>query len=64
VIAENELKMDPEKVEAILNYPSPKSLFEVHSFHELESFNRKFIREFSGICSPMLDTIKNSSQPF
>eukprot|EP00253_Pinus_taeda_P015516 PITA_15516 len=29
VIAENELKMDPEKVAAIVSWPSPKSLFEV-----------------------------------
>eukprot|EP00253_Pinus_taeda_P004138 PITA_04138 len=29
VIAENELKMDPEKVTAIVSWPSPKSLFEV-----------------------------------
>eukprot|EP00253_Pinus_taeda_P029901 PITA_29901 len=29
VIAENELKMDPEKVIAIVSWPSPKSLFEV-----------------------------------
>eukprot|EP00253_Pinus_taeda_P029988 PITA_29988 len=29
VIAENELKMDPEKVTAIVSWPSPKILFEV-----------------------------------
>eukprot|EP00253_Pinus_taeda_P015040 PITA_15040 len=30
VIAENELKMDPKKIAAIINWPSPKILFEVH----------------------------------
>eukprot|EP00253_Pinus_taeda_P032748 PITA_32748 len=29
VIEENELKMDPEKVAVIVNWPSPKNLFEV-----------------------------------
>jgi hypothetical protein len=37
-ILEDELRMDPDKVEVIKNFPSPKNIFEVRSFHRLASF--------------------------
>jgi hypothetical protein len=37
-ISSNELNMDPKKVRAIREWPSPRSVFEVRSFHELVSF--------------------------
>ncbi|XP_059067542.1 uncharacterized protein LOC131858346 [Cryptomeria japonica] len=58
VISKGSLKMDPSKVEAILNWPAPTTATEVKSFHGLCSFYRKFIRNFSGICAPLIDTIK------
>jgi hypothetical protein len=56
--------MDPEKVDAIKNWPSPKSVFEVRSFHGLSSFHRKFIRNLSGISTPMMDMVKKRHKYF
>jgi hypothetical protein len=64
VISANELRMDPDKVEVIKNWPSPKNIFEVRSFHGLASFYRKFIRNFSGISAAMMDTVKKKHKSF
>jgi hypothetical protein len=64
VISSNEIKMDPKKVRAIRYWPSPRSIFGVRRFHGLESFYRKFVRNFSGKCAPILDTVKKRHKYF
>jgi hypothetical protein len=64
VISKNELRMDPRKVEVIKNWPSLRNIFEVRSFHGLASFYWKFIRNFSGISTTMMDTVKKRHKSF
>jgi hypothetical protein len=51
-------------VKVIKEWPPRRSMFEVRSFHGLISFYRKFIRDFSGICAPMMDTVKKRHKSF
>jgi hypothetical protein len=64
VISANDLKMDPEKLNAIKNWSLPKNVFKVRSFHGLTSFYKKFIRNFNGISAPMMDTVKKRHKYF
>ena len=50
--------MNQEKVDVIPSWHTPKTALDVRSFHGLGKYNRNFIRHFSFMCVPMLDTIK------
>ena len=64
VVSPEGLKMDSEKVKAILEWPTPMSAIEVRSFHGLVSFYKKFIKNFNGICAPLTDTIRGDRKEF
>jgi hypothetical protein len=51
-------------VREIREWPSPRSIFEVRIFHGLASFYMNFIKNSSGICKPILDTMKNKHKYF
>jgi hypothetical protein len=56
--------MDHEKVKEIKDWPSPRNIFKVRSFHGLASFYKNFIRNFSGISASMMDTVKKKHKYF
>ena len=64
VVSREGLKMNQEKVKAILEWPSPNNIFGVRSFHGLASFYMKFIRKLSYINQHMLETIRKNNHPF
>ena len=51
--------MDPDKVQAILNWLVPKNAYEVRSFHGISSFFRNFIKNYA----PLIDTFRGSENP-
>ena len=45
--------VDPEKVEAVMSWERPKSVFEIRIFLGLAGYYRKFIEDFSRLATPM-----------
>ena len=53
VVSVSGVLVDLEKVEAVMSWERPKSVFEIHSFLGLAGYYRRFIEDFSRLVSPM-----------
>jgi len=53
VISKGRVAVDPSKVDAVMQWESPKSVFEVRSFLGLVGYYRKFIEGFSKLALPL-----------
>lgn len=63
VVNASGLMVDPEKVEAILNIPTPKTVTEVRRIVGIASWYRRFVPSFSTLVSP-LTRLTEKNRPF
>ena len=58
VISSSSVRVDGEKIKAIVERPVPQSVADVWSFHGLASFYKRFVSNFSSIVSPLTELTK------
>ena len=63
IVGRNGIKMDQEKVKAILEWPEPKTVKGVRSFLGLANFYRRFIKDYAKVARPLHDLMKKEN-PF
>ena len=46
------VSVDPDKVEAVMSWERPKSVFEIRNFLGLAGYYKRFIKDFSQLAAP------------
>jgi transposase InsO family protein len=62
IVTNEGVKPDPDKVRAIIDFPTPRNTTDVRSFLGLAGYYRKFIPQFSKIAKPLNDLLKKNNQ--
>ena len=58
VVSASGVSVDPKKVEAVMSWERPKSIFEIHSFLGLVEYYRRFIEDFSRLTTSMTNSTR------
>ncbi|GAV75015.1 hypothetical protein CFOL_v3_18495, partial [Cephalotus follicularis] len=60
-ISANGVSTDPRKIEAILRWPTPKTLKELRGFLRLTGYYRIFVKNYSLLSKPLTNLLKKNA---
>ncbi|KAG0158458.1 hypothetical protein PDIDSM_5972 [Penicillium digitatum] len=60
IIGEDGIRMDPDKIETIVNWKTPTCLTDVQAFIGFGNFYRRFIRDFSKVIARSFEALKKA----
>ncbi|UYV67832.1 hypothetical protein LAZ67_5002180, partial [Cordylochernes scorpioides] len=61
-VSENGIRPDQEKIRAVRDFATPRSLKEVRSFLGLSSYYRRFIPNYAHVAQPLNDLLRKDSE--
>lgn len=61
VLGPNGVKVDPEKIRAVKEFPTPKNQKNVRQFLGLSGFYRRFVKDYAKIARPLFDLLKKDA---
>lgn len=61
IISEDGLKPDPKKIDAVQNFPTPRTSKNIKEFLGLAGYYRRFIQDFSKIAKPLTELLKKTA---
>ncbi|KAH0784702.1 hypothetical protein KY290_004300 [Solanum tuberosum] len=61
ILSEIGLQVDPEKITAIVSWPLPSSVKDVHAFLGLTGYYRRFVKGYAQLALPLTDLLKKDS---
>jgi hypothetical protein len=60
IISTEGMRMDPDKIKAILEWPTPTTVKEIQSFYGLANYYRQYVSHFSNKVRPLVELFKKN----
>ncbi|XP_058733853.1 uncharacterized protein LOC131605523 [Vicia villosa] len=62
VISLSGVTPDPDKIQAIVDWPQPRSLTQLRGFLGLTGFYRRFVRHYATLAAPLTDLLRSTTK--